>query len=173
MTTQKFRSILVENKEKVIPGTVFSKMIIEMDESTIEQHELNLSAGDIIADWSWLLNFFLAFMSVGGISAVIFGLGYMGYGRGAEPASWDTFSTVFSGAVILIFVAVWAFLSVRGAIANKKRSYVESKRGKGNWRIVDESKWDEFYRLLQIAKKSREKELEDFMNKKLKDSDMR
>jgi hypothetical protein len=173
MTTQKFRSILVENKEKVIPGTVFSKMIIEMDESTIKQHELKLSAGAIIADWSWLLNFFLAFMSVGGISAVIFGLAYMGYGRGAEPASWDRFSSVFVIIVILIFMAVWTFLSARGAVANKKRAYVEAERGKGNWRIVDENKWDEFYRLLQIAKKSREKELEDFMKKKLKDSDMR
>jgi len=173
MTTQKFRSILVENKEKVIPGTVFSKRILEMDESTIAEHELKLSAGDIITDWSWLLNFFLAFMSVGGVSAVIFGLAYMGYGRGAEPASWDTFSTIFFGAVIIIFAAVWAFLSVRGAIANKKRSLVEKERGKGNWRIVDEDKWEEFYRLLQIAKKSREKELEDFMNRKLKDTDMR
>lgn len=173
MTTQKFRSILVENKEKVIPGTVFSKMIIEMDESTIKQHELKLSAGDIIADWSWLLNFFLAFMSVGGISAVIFGLAYMVYGRGADPASWDTFTTAFYITVLMVFLVVWIFLSVRGAIAAKKRVFVERERGKGNWRIVDESKWDEFYRLLQIAKKSREKELEDFMNKKLKDSDMR
>jgi hypothetical protein len=173
MITKKFRSILVENKEKVIPGTVFSKRILEMDESTIAEHELKLSAGDIIADWSWLLNFFLAFMSVGGIAAVVFGLAYMGYGRGAEPASWDTFSSVFFIAVILIFSVVWIFLSVRGAVENKKRAFVDKQRGKGNWRIVDEDKWDEFYRLLQIAKKSREKELEDFMNKKLKDSDMR
>jgi hypothetical protein len=173
MITKKFRSILVENKEKVIPGTVFSKRILEMDESTIAEHELKLTAGDIIADWSWLLNFFLAFMSVGGIAAVVFGLAYMGYGRGAEPASWDTFSSVFFITVILIFSVVWIFLSVRGATENKKRAFVDKQRGKGNWRIVDEDKWDEFYRLLQIAKKSREKELEDFMNKKLKDSDMR
>lgn len=173
MITKKFRSILVENKEKVIPGTVFSKRIIEMDETTIEQHELNLSAADIIADLSWLLNFFLSFMSVGGIAAVIFGLAYMGYGRGAEPASWDHFSKIFFLSVILIFIAVWTLLSVRGAVENKKRAFVDKERGKGNWRIVDEDKWDEFYRLLQIAKKSREKELEDFMNKKLKDSDMR
>jgi len=173
MKTEKFRSILVENKEKVIPGTVFSKMIIEMDESTIAEHELKLSPAEIITDWSWVLNFFLAFMSVGGISAVIFGLTYMGYGRLAEPASWGKVSTVFFISVILIFLVVWTLLSVKGAIANKKRIFVEKERGKGNWRIVDESKWDEFYRLLQIARKSREKELEDFMNKKLKDSDMR
>lgn len=173
MITQKFRSILVENKEKVIPGTVFSKMIIEMDESTIAEHELNLSPADIIADWSWLMNFFLAFMSVGGIGAVIFGLAYMGYGRDADPASWNSFSRIFFISITLLFLIVWISLSVRGAIANKKRAFVDRERGKGNWRIVDENKWDEFYRLLQIAKKSREKELQDFMNKKLSDSDMR
>ena len=31
-----------KNTEKVIPGTVFSKMIIEMDETTVMDHELNL-----------------------------------------------------------------------------------------------------------------------------------
>lgn len=167
MITKKFRSILVNNVEKVVPGTVFTKMVVEMDESTIAEHELNLSAGDIISDRSWLLNFFLSFMSVGGIAGVLFGLVYIGYGRSVEAASWAFFSMMFFICASIIFIALWVFLSVRGSIANKKRLFVEKERGKENWKIVDEDKWNEFYRLLQISKRSRERELEYFMKKKL------
>lgn len=173
MITKKFRSILVNNVEKVVPGTVFTKMVIEMDESTIAEHELNLSLGDILTDWSWFMNFFLAFMSAGGISAILFGLLYMGYGKGAPAESWSYVSKIFLACAIILFLALWIFLSVRGAIGNRKREFVEKERGKGNWRIVDETKWEEFYRLLQISKKSREKELEDFMNKKLDEINMK
>ena len=31
--TYRFRSIMVNNVEKVVPGTVFSKMVLEMDDS--------------------------------------------------------------------------------------------------------------------------------------------
>lgn len=167
MKTVKFRSILVDNVEKVVPGTVFYKMVIEMDESTIAEHELNLSAADIISDRAWIMNFFFSFMSVGGIGAILYGLIYIGYGRGAEPGLWGLLSGIYFTCAAVVFAVLWVFLSVRGAIANRKRSLVEKERGKGNWRIVDEDKWDEFYRLLQISKKSREKELEDFMNKKM------
>ncbi len=173
MITKKFRSILVNNVEKVVPGTVFTKMVIEMDESTIAEHELRLSAGDILLDRSWILNFFLAFMTAGGISAIIFGLLYMGYGKGAPAESWNSVSGIFLACAVILFLSLWIFLSVRGAIAGRKREFVEKERGKGNWRIVDEAKWGEFYRLMQISKKSKEKELEDFMNKKLSEIDMK
>jgi len=173
MIKRKFRSILVENVEKVVPGTVFTKMIIEMDESTVAEHELELSASDIATDRAWFVYLFLSLMIAGAVYALIFGLAYVGFGRGGSPETWSLFTGIFSFISIMVFLVLWIYLSVKGAIKNQKRNLVETERGKGNWRIVDESEWEEFYRLLQIAKKSREKEHEDFMNKKLSDTDMR
>jgi len=70
-------------------------------------------------------------------------------------------------ASTIIFIFTWVLLSVKGAIANKKRLTVINQRGNGNWRIVDEADWEKFQKLMDIAKKSREKEIEDFMKKKL------
>ncbi len=168
MITRKFRSILVNNVEKIIPGTVFSKMVIEMDESTIMEHELNLSPGQILTDRSWIIYFFFAFMAVAFVSAMIFGLLFIGLESRMEPESWNILELIFFITAVLIFFALWISLSVRGSIEHLKREFVEEERGKANWRLVDESKWEEFYKLLQISKRSREKELEDFMNKKLK-----
>ncbi len=163
----KFKSILQKNTEKVIPGTVFSKMIIEMDETTVMDHELNLSAMDILKDSAWIINFFLTFLSVGGIAILFLGLGYLTLGKENSPEQWKTFTNLLIMASTIIFIFTWVLLSVKGAIANKKRLTVISQRGNGNWRIVDEADWEKFQKLMDIAKKSREKEIEDFMKKKL------
>ena len=163
----KFKSILQKNTEKVIPGTVFSKMIIEMDETTVMDHELNLSTMDILKDSAWIINFFLTFLSIGGIAIIFLGLGYLTLGKENSPELWKTFTNLLIIASAIIFLLTWIALSVKGAIANKKRLAVVNQRGKANWRIVDEAEWEKFKRLMDISKKSREKEIEDFMKKKL------
>ena len=160
----RFRSIMVNNVEKVIPGTVFTRLVIEMDENSVEQHMLELSLSDILKDRTWILYLFLSFMSVWGIAAIIFGLLYIGPGRGMDAAAWSALKLIFLVIAMLLFISLWVFLSVRGSIGHHKREYVEKERGKGNWRIVDEKKWDEFYRLLQISKKKREDDLQKFLN---------
>ena len=162
----KFRSIMVNNVEKVVPGTVFTKMVLEMDESSVAQHDLDLTVMDILKDRAWVINLFLSFMTVGGISAVLFGLVYVGFGRRMSPESEGTLKLFFLLIASSIFLLLWIFLSIKSSVDHKKREHVERERGKGNWRIVDEAKWDEFYRLLQISKRKREKDLEDFLNKK-------
>jgi hypothetical protein len=62
---------------------------------------------------------------------------------------------IYGTASVFLLILLWIFLSVKSSIANKKRDYVYNTRGKGNWRIVDESKWDNFYRLLLISKKGK------------------
>lgn len=163
----KFKSILQKNTEHVIPGTVFSKMIIEMDETTVMDHELNLSTMDILKDSAWIINFFLTFLSIGGIAIIFLGLGYLTLGKENSPELWKTFTNLLIIASAIIFLLTWIALSVKGAIANKKRLAVVNQRGKANWRIVDEAEWEKFKRLMDISKKSREKEIEDFMKKKL------
>ena len=92
-------------------------------------------------------------MVVGGISAMIFGIVYLNFGKTMEQSRWTILYWIYTTVSAFFLILLWIFLSVKNSIANKKRDYVYKTRGKGNWRIVDESKWDNFYRLLMISKK--------------------
>jgi len=157
--TYNFRSIMVNNVEKIIPGTSRTTMELDMDEKSIEQHTLELSMKDIIHDRSWKINLLLSVMVAGGISGMIFGIVYLTAGKSMEQSSWSCFISIYTSVTACILILLWIFLSVRNSVSNKKREYVEKLRGKGNWRIVDEAAWDNFYRLLMIAKKNKKTEV--------------
>ena len=147
----------MKNVEKVIPGTAYTKMVLETDENSIEQHVIELTASEIFKDSSWIIGFMLSLMISSAIFLLSFGGVYLMYGKTMEPDTWNLTKTIFIAAGILLFLILLIFFTVRFSIQNKKRTHVEKLRGKGNWKIVDEAKWDNFYRLLMIAKNSREK----------------
>jgi len=156
--TYRFRSIMVNHVEKVIPNTVFSKMVMEMDDMSIAGHSLELTVKDILSDPAWITNFFLALMIVLPVSGLSFGIIYYALGKTLNRSSWNLLVILFIAIAFIAFIALWIFLAVKVSVGNKKRKLVVSERGEGNWRIVDESKWDNFYRLLMVAKNQRESE---------------
>jgi heme/copper-type cytochrome/quinol oxidase subunit 2 len=97
----------------------------------------------------------LSLMISSAIFLLSFGAVYLMYGRTMEQATWNLIKTIFIVSGILLFLILLIFFTVKFSIQNKKRDRVEKLRGKGNWKIVDEAKWDNFYRLLMIAKNSR------------------
>ena len=153
--TYRFRSIMVNNVEKNVPGTGRLTIELDMDENSVEQHTLELSVKDIIHDRSWKINFLLSLMIAGGISGMIFGIVYITSGRTMGHQEWASFIEIYTSISVSIMILLWIFLSVKNSISNKKREFIEKTRGKGNWRIVDESEWDKFYRLLMISKKNK------------------
>ena len=156
--TCRFRSIMVNQVEKVIPNTVFSKMVLEMDDSAIEEHSLELTVKEILHDTAWITNFFLSLMIVLPVSGLLYAGVYFGFGKTADQTTLSIIQIIFAAAGLIAFIVIWIFFSVRVSVGNKKKNLVEQKRGKGNWKLVDESEWDNFYRLLMIAKKQRESE---------------
>jgi len=155
--TYGFRSIMVNNVEKYIEGTTYTKMSLEMDDNSIEQHEIELTLLDILKDSSWIMGFMLSLMISSAIFLLSFGGVYLMYGKTMEQSTWNLTKTIFIAAGILLFLILLVFFTVKLSIQNKKRNHVEELRGKGNWKIVDDAKWDKFHRLLMIAKNSREK----------------
>jgi hypothetical protein len=151
--TCRFRSIMVNNVEKNVPGTSRTTIELDMDEKSIEEHMLELTVKEIVYDRSWKINLLLSVMVAGGIAAMIFGIVYVTSGKSMGEAQWTFFVRVFVSVSLSILILLWIFLSVKNSISNKKREYVEKIRGKGNWKIVDESEWENFYRLLMISKK--------------------
>ena len=156
--TFRFRSIMVNHIEKVVPGTVYSKMVMEMDDTAVEEHTLILTIKDILNDTAWITQFVLSLMIVTAVSGVLFAGTYVGFGRTMEQSSWSMVKLVFIITDIIVIISLWIYLAVKVSIGNRKRDLVVQKRGAGNWRLVDESEWEKFYRLLMIAKNRRESE---------------
>lgn len=156
--TFRFRSIMVNHIEKVVPGTVYSKMVMEMDDTAVGEHTLILTIKDILNDTAWITQFVLSLMIVAAVSGVLFAGVYVGFGRTMEQSSWSLVKLVFIIIDIIVIISLWIYLAVKVSIGNRKRDLVVQKRGAGNWRLVDESEWEKFYRLLMIAKNRRESE---------------
>lgn len=149
---------MVNHVEKVIPGTVFSKTVLEMDDTAIEEHTLELTLKDILKDPVWITQFILSFMIVTAVTGLLLAGIYVGFGRTMEHSSWLTTVITFIIIDIIIIIALWIYLAFKVSVENKKRELVVQKRGIGNWRLVNESEWDNFFRLLMIAKNRRESE---------------
>lgn len=149
---------MVNHIEKVVPGTVYSKMVMEMDDTAVEEHTLILTIKDILNDTAWITQFVLSLMIVAAVSGVLFAGVYVGFGRTMEQSSWSMVKLVFIIIDITVIISLWIYLAVKVSIGNRKRDLVVEKRGAGNWRLVDESEWEKFYRLLMIAKNRRESE---------------
>lgn len=149
---------MVNHIEKVVPGTVYSKMVMEMDDTAVGEHTLILTIKDILNDTAWITQFVLSLMIVAAVSGVLFAGVYVGFGRTMEQSSWSLVKLVFIIIDIIVIISLWIYLAVKVSIGNRKRDLVVQKRGAGNWRLVDESEWEKFYRLLMIAKNRRESE---------------
>jgi hypothetical protein len=132
-------------------------MELEMDDNSIEQHLIELTPIEVLKDSSWIIGFMLSLMISSAIFLLSFGGVYLMYGKTMEQDTWNLTKLIFIAAGILLFLILLIFFTVKFSIQNKKKNYVEKLRGKGNWKIVDDAKWDNFYRLLMIAKNSREK----------------
>lgn len=148
-----FRSIKINDVEKIVPHLEEPVTVREMDENSIEKHRLEITFFDIIQNSAWLMYFFLSIM----VTAVYSGILYTGFYFFSKNSSSNSLSTEHQIFLIissvLLFIVLWGFFSIKGGIAGKKRSFVISERGDGIWKLINENKFDNFYRLLLISKK--------------------
>lgn len=156
MKTYRFRSILTENVERVIPGTVFSRMELEFREETSAIHTLELSMKEILTDRAWRTGLFISLMVCCGVFGIIYGLMLIIMKEALAGASGPVIRTAYFSAAGIICLVLWFAVTVKNGTTNKKRDLVEQERGKGNWRIVDEKDWDRFVKMIEASKKKRE-----------------
>ena len=92
---------MVNQVEKVIPNTVFSKMVLEMDDTAIEEHSIELTVKDILNDTAWITNFFLSLMIVLPVSGILYAIVYVGFGKTVEQSSWSIIKIIFIAVAII------------------------------------------------------------------------
>jgi hypothetical protein len=151
-----FRSIKIIEVEKIHPHSGDTVTVLEMDENSIEKHKVEISFFDLIRNGTWLINFFLSIM----ITAVHGGIVFAAFSIFVKNSNSDSLSLQHIAIIIIssavLFLGLWVFFSIRGGIAKIKREFVIAERGDGNWKIINENKYDNFYRLLLISKKKKD-----------------
>lgn len=163
--TYSFRSVRIENVEKPVLGTGYSRMVMEFDMENVQKHELELGLLDIMTDRTWKVSLFLSFMVVLAVFTLIYGLLRVGFSLDFSYPGGLWRRNLFFLLALVSLLIVWIAFSLRFGIANRKKEAVEKDRGKGSWKIIDEAEWEHFHRLWKLARDHEEKERENFKNK--------
>lgn len=148
-----FRSIQIVPVEKLPPGAEYTVTVMEMDENSIEKHILNLSLLEILRNSSWLLSCALSFMITVIHTGIVYGVFTFLVKENISDSLSFQHRILIALSSLIFFTALCIFFSIKSGIAEKKNDFVISQRGKGVWKIIDERKFDDFYRLLLISKK--------------------
>ena len=148
-----FRSIKINEVEKIVAHLEDPVTVKEMDENSIEKHRLEITLTDIIRKGTWLINFFLSIMVTAVYAGIVFAAFFL-FAKNSHTFSLPLQHKVFFiFSSVVLFIGLWLFFSIRGGIVKAKREFVFAARGEGNWKIINENKFDNFYRLLLISKK--------------------
>jgi hypothetical protein len=127
------------------------KVDFQMD--SIRDHELEVSAADILKCRSWLSTFAFSLLIV----LPLFGLIYAILSVVLKTDSGSLLSPLITTAILLFFT-VWTAMGIPAAIKKLKWDKVVNERGLNNWKIIDENKWEKFSRMLALARKMDKKQ---------------
>ncbi len=149
-----FKSLATVTVE--IPLETSSRMArrIRFDLDSVMDHTLEIGAGKILADRAWLRNGAISAMIVAAVFALVYGLAVVFGKLGGDAGPGGPFRNALAVAAVISFILLTSVLSVRGALAHRKREFVESVRGKGPWKIVDDSGWERFRKYAALANES-------------------
>ena len=145
----RFRSIKVRKIEVPVENSARTLIKMKFDPETVQKHDLELGIREIISDRSWIINFFFAAMIVSAAHALVYGLMVVGF-KADFSGGVCRYAFICSAAVT--FLCLWSAFSFSGAVKNRKKEFVAKSRGDGNWKIIDEKKWDRFNRILTAAR---------------------
>lgn len=127
-------------EKKDLGDAARSKLRYKTDEAM--EHRVTLSLKDLLFNTYWLIAFCITLLTAGAVLGLGFGL----LAAGGIKMS-DTTGTIYAAAASVIFIAVWAAVSLRGTVKKAKAQEMEKARGTGNYKMIDIDKWDHFAKM--------------------------
>lgn len=141
----------------MIPDTSGETKAISYDMGGVRDHAAAFSLSGFLLCPSWITNFFLAFLAVALVSALVFG--FLLIGLKVDMSGGSARAAFIAGAVIL-FLLLWFFIGAPAAIRRLKWDHVVKERGTGSWKIVDDADWERFCRMRRLEQDRLKKEEE-------------
>lgn len=126
-------------------------VLLTFDIENAQDHSFSISIPELFSNKAWTRGLFITLM----ICVPLFALVYGFLSMVMDIALWAPESffirTVFIAALSGMLIFLWIGISVPSAIKDLKWQTVIDARGKGNWKIVDEAKWERFFTLVKLA----------------------
>ena len=127
-------------------------------------HHLRVRPLSLVLSRAWVQCLFIALLVVAPVFGIIYGILLLGMDIDITGSAGGTAGRLYLLTLLVSFLAVWAATGLPAAIRAMKADLVKAERGKGAWKLVDESDWDDFTRLyeskLKQAKADRAKSFE-------------
>lgn len=119
------------------------------DPDTVQEHRLAVGPAAFFLDRGWVMGFVIASLATVPLFALMYG--FMVLGLRISPLTDPLAGRLFVLSALLFLVVLWGLLGRGLAVRNLKWGEVVRTRGTGRWKLVDESKWPRFERLMTMA----------------------
>jgi hypothetical protein len=141
----------------MVPDPTGDAKKFSYDMNSIRDHAMNVKATQFFLCPAWIPNFFLALMAVALVFALAYGVLVIGM---KVDMSGSLARNIFIFSAVALFFILWLAMGTPAVIRRMKLDFVMQERGKGSWKIVDESEWDHFSRMRQLEQDRLKKEEE-------------
>lgn len=130
---------------------------ITYDQASVKGHVLEAGPAHFLLCRSWIQSFLIALLAVILISAVGYGFMVIGLKVDFGSPGGALAGKLFILSMLLLFIAVLLAVGAPAAVKRLKWDLVVKERGAASWKIVDESKWEHFERMLNMAQEREKK----------------
>ncbi|HOS40941.1 MAG TPA: hypothetical protein PLG31_14495 [Spirochaetota bacterium] len=161
--TARFRSVkidIVQSLQTAKGPSASEKPEMKFDVDGAMRHELVMRAKDFVDPGAWLMGLFFSALGAGFALVVIYGILYLAGAVNLTGAAWGGAEIAYLSSALVLFVSCWAGSSVFLAIRRARTALIERDRGEGNWKLVDEEKWERYTTMLRLAAERVERERE-------------
>ncbi len=141
----------------MVPDPTGDTKKFSYDMNGVRDHAMTFSTAKFLLCPAWIPNFFLALMAVALVFALAYGLLAIGM---KVDISGGLARNIFILSAVALFFVLWITLGIPAVFRRLKLDFISQERGKGRWKIVDESEWDHFCRMRQLEQDRLKKEEE-------------
>jgi hypothetical protein len=139
----------------IVSGRTMMTGGMAYDLNSVRDHVMPVGLLRFLLCRSWVLSFFITLMIIALAFGVIYGILIIGLKIDFGSPGGALAGKLYLLSLLLCFVALWLGLGIPAAVKKLKRDHVEAERGKGNWVLVDESKWERFYRIVRLSQEEK------------------
>lgn len=139
----------------IVSGRTVKTGGMAYDLGSVRDHVMSVGPRRFLLCRSWVPSFFITLMVITLLFGVIYGILAIGLKIDFAAPGGAHARAIYFIAFIICFVALWLGLGVPAAVKMLKRDHVTAERGKGNWVLVDEGKWDTFYRIVKLSQEEK------------------
>jgi hypothetical protein len=148
--TARFKSVLI------VPGPRRKPDTLTFDVENARDHVLSISPANFILNRSWMSSFLISLMAIIPLAALIYGIITMGLSIDVSRAlPWFILSCVTA------FLMLLALVGTPASLRRLKWNLVIEERGAGNWKIIEDTDWENFTRMIRLAEERRQREREE------------